>query len=235
LKPPKFMLYAAIFAATLIVGASCSGNLDATLRGDGSVRAAVRLTIPEALSGRVRQLVGLGSREPLFSPEAVRNQFLGRTSINLVDVSSPTPDILTSWSGYRTSTRSSADTSLVPPGLIQYKNTRTGLFPRDAAELSVHLSMRERPLYAQAVSGRGQAHHRQPDPPALESDPSLPNEYRLNLEQVIIGKKNMPAFDVCTVDVAIHRAERFPWQRGEAFRDRSSARSCRSRSAGLWK
>jgi hypothetical protein len=40
-------------------------------------------------------------------------------------------------------------------------------------------------------------------PPALEADPVSAEEYRLNLEQVIIGKKNMPAFDACAVNIAI--------------------------------
>ncbi len=203
MKPPKFMLYAAIFAATLIVGASCSGNLDATLRGDGSVRAAVRLTIPEALSGRVRQFVGLGSREPLFSPEAVRNQFLGRTSINLVDVSSPTPDILTSVVWVQNLDTLIADTSLVPPGMIRYQRIPAQGSSPAMRELSVHLSRENAPYMLKLFPGVDRRIIDSLSPPALESDPVSADEYRLNLEQVIIGKKNMPAFDACSVDVAI--------------------------------
>jgi len=102
---------------------SCSGNLDATIKGDSSVRAAIRLDIPDALSVRVRQFVGLKPQEPLFSTEAVRKQFLGQTNIALVDVSSPTPDILTSVVWVQNLEALIADTSLVPMGMICYQKS----------------------------------------------------------------------------------------------------------------
>jgi len=193
----------AILAAMLLMATSCSGNLDATLRGDGSVRAAVRLNVPEALSGRVRQFVGLGSREPLFSPEAVRNQFVGRTSINLVDVSSPTPDILTSVVWVQNIDSLIADTSLVPQGMIQYRKISAQGTAPTMRELSVKLSRDNAPYMLKLFPGIDRRIIDSLSPPALEPDPVSADEYRLNLEQVIIGKKNMPAFDACSVEIAI--------------------------------
>jgi len=201
--PVEFMMYAAILAATLVVSASCAGNLDATIKSDGSVRAAVRLDIPEALSGRVRQFVGLGSREPLFNTEAVKNQFLGRTSINLVDVSSPTPDILTSVVWVQNLDALIADTSLVPPGMIQYRKIPAQGATPATRELSVNLSRENAPYMLKLFPGVDKRIIDSLSPPVLESDPVTAGEYRLNLEQVIIGKKNMPAFDACSVDIAI--------------------------------
>lgn len=199
---------AAIATVTIIVALtistiSCSGNLDATLKSDGSVRAAVRLDIPDALSGRVRQFVGLGSRDPLFSTDAVRNQFLGRTSIMLVDVSSPTPDILTSVVWVQSLDVLIADTSLVPSGMIQYKKIPAQGSAPAMRELSVNLSKENAPYMIKLFPGVDTRIIDSLSPPALESDPVSADEYRLNLEQVIIGKKNMPAFDACTVDIAI--------------------------------
>jgi hypothetical protein len=192
---------AAILAAMLL--ASCSGNLDATLKADGSVRAAVRLTIPEALSARVRQFVGLGPREPLFSPESLKNQFVGRTSINLVDVSSPTPDILTSVVWVQNIESLIADTSLVPPGMIQSRKISAQGTAPTMRELSVKLSRENAPYMFKLFPGIDRRIIDSLSPPALEPDPVTADEYRLNLEQVIIGKKNMPAFDACSVEIAI--------------------------------
>ncbi len=182
---------------------SCSGNLDATLKSDGSVRAAVRLDIPDALSGRVRQFVGLGPKDPLFSTDAVRNQFLDRTSIMLVDVSSPTPDILTSVVWVQSLDNLIADTSLVPPGMIVYKKIPAQGSAPTTRELSVYLSKENAPYMLKLFPGVNTQIIDSLSPPALESEPVSAEEYRLNLEQVIIGKKNMPAFDACAVDIVI--------------------------------
>jgi len=199
----KSILWVAISAAAFIVSTSCSGNLDATLKTDGSVRAAVRIDIPEALSGRVRQFVGIGSREPLFSTDAVKNQFLGRTSINLVDVSSPTPDILTSVVWVQNLDTLIADTSIVPPGMILYQKIPAQGSAPAMRELSVNLSRENAPYMIKLFPGVDKRIIESLSPPALEPDPVTADEYRLNLEQVIIGKKNMPAFDACSVDIAI--------------------------------
>ncbi len=190
----------ALFA---LAATSCSGNLDATLKSDGSVRAAVRLDIPDALSGRVRQFVGLSPKDPLFSTDAIRNQFLGRTSIMLVDVSSPTPDILTSVVWVQSLDTLIADTSLVPPGMIVYKKIPAQGPNPSMRELSVNLSKENAPYMLKLFPGVDRRIIDSLSPPALESEPVSANEYRLNLEQVIIGKKNMPAFDACAVDIVI--------------------------------
>jgi hypothetical protein len=227
-RPARFRrlrpLAAAVFlsalflvAAATLATTSCSGNLDATLRGDGSVRAAVRLDIPDALSGRVRQFVGLGSREPLFSPDAVRSQFLGRTSINLVDVSSPTPDILTSVVWVQNLDSLIADTSLVPQGMIQYRKIPAQGSTPAMRELSVNLSKENAPYMLRLFPGVDKRIIDSLSPPALESDPVTADEYRLNLEQVIIGKKNMPAFDACSVDIAITVPKAISSASGGAF------------------
>ena len=182
---------------------SCSGNLDATIKGDSSVRATIRLDIPDALSVRVRQFVGLKPQEPLFSTEAVRKQFLGQTNIALVDVSSPTPDILTSVVWVQNLEALIADTSLVPMGMICYqKISPPGQSPA-MRELSVNLSRENAPAMLKLFPGIDRRIIDSLSPPALEADPVSAAEYRLNLEQLIIGKKNMPAFDACAVNIAI--------------------------------
>lgn len=197
------MLGMIMLAAIVVLGSSCSGNLDATLKADGSVRAAVRLDIPDALSVRVRQFVGLGPREPLFNTDAVKSQFLGRTSINLVDVSSPTPDILTSVVWVQNLDTLISDTSLVPPGMIQYRKIPAQGTAPSMRELSVKLSRENAPYMLKLFPGVDKRIIESLSPPALEEDPVTADEYRLNLEQVIIGKKNMPAFDACAVDIII--------------------------------
>ena len=198
--------YVSILALIVFVffnSTSCSGNLDATIKLDSSVRAAIRLDIPEALSVRVRQFVGLKPQDPLFSTEAVRKQFLEKTNIALVDVSSPTPDILTSVVWVQNLEALIADTSLVPPGMIRYqKIPQQGKTPA-MRELSVNLSRENAPAMLKLFPGIDKRIIDSLSPPALEADPVSAEEYRLNLEQVIIGKKNMPAFDACAVNIAI--------------------------------
>ncbi|HBE45917.1 MAG TPA: hypothetical protein DHU26_10115 [Spirochaetaceae bacterium] len=189
--------------ATAILFVSCSGSLDATLKTDGSVRAAVRLDVPDALSGRVRQFVGLGSREPLFNTEAVRNQFLGRTSIMLVDASTPSPEVLTSVVWVPNIDALIADTSLVPQGMIQFRKIPAQGSAPAMRELSVSLSRENAPYMLKLFPGVDKRIVESLSPPALEPDPVSAAEYRLNLEQVIIGKKYMAAFDACAVDIVI--------------------------------
>ena len=193
----------AIAAMLALSATSCSGSLDASLKTDGSARAAVRLDIPEALSDRVRQFVGIGPRDPLFSTDAVRNQFLGRTSIMLVDVSSPTPDILTSVVWVQSLDTLIADTSLVPPGMIQYQKLPAQGSSPAMRVLSVNLSKENAPYMLKLFPGVDPRIIDSLSPPALEAEPVSADEYRLNLEQVIIGKKNMPAFDACAIDIII--------------------------------
>ncbi len=216
---PSFAILAIAIAVALLAlsATSCSGTLDATLKSDGSVRAAVRLDIPDALSERVRQLVGLSPKDPLFSTDAIRNQFLGRTSIMLVDVSSPTPDILTSVVWVQHLDTLIADTSLVPPGMIVYKKIPAQGSNSAMRELSINLSKENAPYMLKLFPGVDTRIIDSLSPPALESEPVSADEYRLNLEQVIIGKKNMPAFDACAIDIVITAPKTISSASGGAF------------------
>jgi len=182
---------------------SCSGSLDAIIKADNSVRAAVRLDVPDALSSRVRQFVGFSPRDPLFNTDAIKNEFLGRTSIMLVDVSSPTPDILTSVVWVQNLDALIADRSLVPQGMIQFQKIPAQGSTPAMRELFVFLSKENAPYMIKLFPGVDRRIIDSLSPPALEPDPIPADEYRLNLEQVIIGKKNMPSFDACAIEISI--------------------------------
>jgi len=124
-------------------------------------------------------------------------------AIMLVDVSSPTPNVLTSVVWVQDLKTLVSDTSLVPPGMISYQKIASQGKTPAMSELSINLSRENAPAMLKLFPGIDRRIIDSLSPPALEPDPISAEEYRLNLEQVIIGKKNMPAFDACAVDIAI--------------------------------
>lgn len=192
---------AALFA--LFAAASCSGRIDATIRNDSSARMSLRLEVPEALAARVRQVGGLSAKASLFDAARLREEFSSRTSIFLVDVSSPSLESLTSVIWIPDLKAFVADTSLVPNGLVQYRDIpASGSVP---AQKEMKISIDR----GNAVKAYGLFPGIDPrlvdslSPPALDSDPLTAAEYRMNLETVIVGKKAMPAFDACAMEITI--------------------------------
>lgn len=182
---------------------SCSGRLDATIRSDSTARMALRLDVPEALSARVRQIGDIPAKAALFDTARLKEEFAGRKSIFLVDVSAPSLDSLTSVIWIPDMYAFIGDKTIVPLGMIEYK-----IIPADGnqpaqRELSVTVS-KDNALAAYSLfPGIDKRLIDGMSPPALESDPVSAADYRMNLETVIIGKKAMPAFDACALEVTI--------------------------------
>lgn len=197
----------AVFLASLLMAAlaffSCSGRLETTIRNDLSARMAMRLELPETLSARVRQIGNISPKAALFDTAKLKEEFAGRKSIFLVDISSPSPDSLTSVIWVPDIETFAADRSIVPSGMIGLKAMpAAGTLPAQR-ELSVSLTRDNAAAAFALFPGIDRKLIDSLSPPALEKDPITAAEYRMNLESVIIGKKAMPAFDACALDISI--------------------------------
>ncbi len=182
---------------------SCAGRLETTIRNDLSARMALRLEVPEALGARVRQIGGISPKADLFNSALLKEEFLGRKSIFLVDLSSPSPESLTSVIWVPSIAAFSADRSLVPAGMIELKSLPAGGSQPAQKELSVSLTRENAAAAFSLFPGIDKRLIDSLSPPALDADPISAAEYRMNLETVIIGKKAMPAFDACALELYI--------------------------------
>lgn len=194
-----------IIAITLcaLTALSCSGRLETTIRNDLSARMALRLEVPETLSARVRQIGGISSKAALFDTPKLKEEFAGRKSIFLVDVSSPSLDSLTSVIWVPDIQAFSGDRTIVPEGMISLKSFPASGNQPAQRELSVSITKENAAAAFSLFPGIDKKLIDSLSPPALEKDSITAAEYRMNLETVIIGKKAMPAFDACALDITI--------------------------------
>lgn len=193
----------AALSLCVLVIASCSGRLETTIRNDLSARMALRMEVPEALGARVRQIGGIPARAELFNTAKLKEEFAGRKSIFLVDVSAPSPESLTSVIWVPDIVAFSTDRSLVPSGMIELKTLPGSGSQPAQRELSVSLTRENASAAFSLFPGIDRNLIDSLSPPALEKDPISAAEYRMNLETVIIGRKAMPAFDACVLEVSI--------------------------------
>ncbi|MCX7027253.1 MAG: hypothetical protein NT061_07200 [Spirochaetes bacterium] len=200
------ILLAFLFA---VFASSCAGRLDTSIRNDLSARMALRLELPEVLAARVRQMSGTSASSPLFDTAKIKGEFAGRSSMFLVDLSSPSPESLTSVIWVPSLPELLKDTSLVPTGMIAVRTipataaTVSSVSQPSLKELSVHLTRENAAAAYHLFPGIDNKLLDSLSPPALEKDPLSAEEYRMNLETVIIGKKAMPSFDACNFDISI--------------------------------
>ena len=188
--------------ALLLALASCTGRLEASIRGDMSARLALRMEVPEALAARVRQIGGISAKSSLFDSQALKEEFDTRKSIFLVDVSSPSLESLTSVIWIPSMSAFAADRSIVPAGMIELKSIPAGSLPAQR-ELTVSITRDNAAAAFALFPGMNRKLIDSLAPPALEEEPVTTAEYRMNLETVIIGRKTMPAFDACSIDLSI--------------------------------
>ena len=196
----KTIIAIAICALTAL---SCSGRLETSIRGDSSARMTLRLEVPEALSARVRQIGGISAKAALFNAPGLKQEFAGRKTILLVDVSSPSLDSLTSVIWVPDIRALSGDRSLVPEGMIGFKFLPAAGNQSAQRELSLSLTKANAAAAFSLFPGIDKKLIDSLSPPALEKDSITAEEYRMNLESVIIGKKAMPAFDACALNITI--------------------------------
>jgi hypothetical protein len=182
---------------------SCSGRLETIIRDDLSARISLRFEVPDLLAARVRQMSGSTSSSPLFDTARLKSEFAGRTSMFLVDLSSPSPESLTSVIWVPALTDLARDASLIPPGMITMKTIAASSGQPAIRELSVKLTRENAAAAYRLFPGIDEKLLSSLSPPALEKDPLSAAEYRMNLETVIIGKKAMPSFDACGFDISI--------------------------------
>jgi len=152
----------------------------------------------------VRQMAGSPPGSSLFDTARLKSEFAGRTSMFLVDLSSPSPESLTSVIWVPALTDLARDTSLVPPGMIQMKTIAASAGQPSVRELSVRLTRENAAAAYRLFPGIDEKLLDSLSPPALEKDPLSAAEYRMNLETVIIGKKAMPSFDGCAFEISIN-------------------------------
>ncbi len=201
-RMPVSIISAALLLCAFTL-ASCSGRLDTTIRNDLSARMALRLEVPEALSARIRQLGNIPAKAELFDTARLKQEFSGRKSIFLVDISAPSPDSLTSVIWVPAIEDFAGDRSLVPAGMVALtKIPASGTQPAQR-ELSISLTRENAAAAFSLFPGIDERLIDSLSPPILEDDPITAAEYRMNLETVIIGKKTMPAFDACALDITI--------------------------------
>lgn len=180
---------------------SCSGKVEMAVRSDYSARLAVKMDIPEALSTRIRQIGNISASAPLFDVAKIRNEFSTRKTLLLVDASSPSKDAMTAVLWVPNLEELARDTSLTPPGMIRFETVPGTQAQGTLREIAITI---DKTNAAQAFALFPGIDARLVDslsPPALEEHSITATEYRMNLENVIIGKKAMPAFDACALEV----------------------------------
>ncbi len=196
----------ALGLALILAGAaasSCSGRVETSIRNDLSARVAVRVEVPEALAARVRQIGGLASGAALFNAQSFRSEFEGRSSMSLVDLSTPNPESMTSVIWIPGLPGLAADTSIVPPGLLSLKSLPASGGKPALRELAFSLDRQNATKAFKLFPGLDSRLVESLSPPALDTDPLSASDYRMNLETVIVGKKTMPAFDACFIEVSV--------------------------------
>jgi len=116
---------------------------------------------------------------------------------------SPSVDALTSVIWVPDMQAFTTDTSLIPGGMIELRRLpATGSVPPQR-ELVVSITRGNAVAAFNLFPGIDRDLMDSLSPPALEADPISAAEYRMNLETVIIGKKAMPAFDACALELSI--------------------------------
>lgn len=182
---------------------SCSGKVDTTIRNDSSARVAIRIDVPETLAARVRQLSDVSPKANLFDIARIKQEFSTRKSIQLIDASSGGPNSMTAVLWVPDLGALVKDTSLVPTGMITFEKVAAYGSNLSQHKLAVNITKDNASAAYQLFPGMDQSLIENLNPPALDKDPVSAQDYRTNLETVIIGKKAMPAFDACTLDVTV--------------------------------
>lgn len=185
----------------MLVLSSCSGKIEMAVRSDYSTRVAVKMDIPEALSARIRQIGNIGASAPLFDVVKIRNEFSARKTLLLVDASSASKDAMTAVLWVPNLEELARDTSLTPPGMIRFETVPGAQAQSALRELSITIDKSNAARAFALFPGIDSQLVDSLSPPALEEQSITANEYRMNLENVIIGKKAMPAFDACALEV----------------------------------
>lgn len=195
-------LYLPILALILIVS-SCSGKIEMAVRSDYSARVAVKMDIPEALSARIRQIGGMNASASLFDTAKIRNEFSTRKTLLLVDASSASKDAMTAVLWVPNLEDLAKDTSLTPPGMIRFETVPGTQAQGALRELSLMINKSNAARAFALFPGIDSRLVDSLSPPALEEQSITADEYRMNLENVIIGKKAMPAFDACALEITL--------------------------------
>ncbi|TXT50765.1 MAG: hypothetical protein FD137_220 [Spirochaetes bacterium] len=204
---------------------SCSAKLDATVRNDLSARIALNMEVPGVLGERMRQISNIPQSSPLFDAPRLRKEFLGRKSINIVDLSVSTPDSMFSTLYIPNLEVLSNDRSVAPEGLLTLRSIPASASSPAYRELGIKIDRQNAAAAFNLFPGVDKTLLASLGPPALDKDPLTAQEYRMNLEQVIIGKRAMSAFDLCGVDISfsapkpIHAASGGTFQ-GQVFKGR---------------
>jgi len=193
-----------IFAALCVCSlSSCSGKVDASIRNDSSARIALRIDVPDALATRVRQISSIPAKADLFDIARIKQEFAGRKSISLIDVSSGSTNSLTAVLWIPDLSAFVRDSSLVPAGMITYDTVPAYGSQPTQRELAVNITRDNAEAAYSLFPGMDEVLIENLNPPALDKDPVSAADYRTNLETVIIGKKAMPAFDACALEITI--------------------------------
>ncbi|MCE5257227.1 MAG: hypothetical protein LLF89_10340 [Spirochaetaceae bacterium] len=182
---------------------SCSGRVDATIRNDASARISLRIDVPDTLAARVRQIGNIPAKAELFDIARIKAEFEGRKSISLVDVSSGSPNSLTSVLWIPDLNAFVKDSSLVPSGMITYNKVPAYGSQPAQRELALNITKDNAEAAYSLFPGMDEVLIENLNPPALDKDPVSAADYRTNLETVIIGKKAMPAFDACALEITV--------------------------------
>lgn len=205
------------FLIIFALAISCSGRLESSIRNDLSARIALRLEIPELLATRVRQLGSISSKAYLFDTVRLKEEFSGRTTIFLVDVSTPSTDSLTSVIWIPDIPAFTSDKTLVPEGMMTTRRIPATGAEAARREVTIILTRENAARAYKIFPGLDGKLLDSLSPPALDKDPISTADYRMNLETVIIGKKSMPTFDACTLDIIITAPKSITAAQGGSF------------------
>jgi hypothetical protein len=181
---------------------SCSARMDATVRSDLSARIALNMEVPGLLGERVRQISNIPQGAPLFDAPRLRTEFVGRKSINIIDLSVPNPNSMISTLYIPNLEVLSNDRTVAPEGLLALRSIQASGSSPAYRELAIRIDRQNAAAAFNLFPGVDKTLLASLSPPALDKDPLTAEEYRMNLEQVIIGKRAMPTFDLCGVDIS---------------------------------
>lgn len=201
---PSFLSAAAVLAALMaaLFLSSCSARMEASVRNDLSARIALRMEVPALLDGRVRQISNIPQGAPLFDASRLRTEFQGRKSISLQELSVPSPDSMIATLYVPNLELLSNDRTVAPEGLLTLRSLPASGGSPASWELSIRIDRQNAAAAFNLFPGVDKTLLASLSPPALDKDPLTAAEYRMNLEQVIIGRKAMPTFDQCGIDIA---------------------------------
>ncbi len=185
----------AVFAAAFSV--SCAGKVDTNLFRDGSARIVLRSEIPLPLASRIREFGKIPASTPLFDTATAKASMDARAGVKVETIESASKESMNATVFVDDLARMFAEGDIAESKLVSIAKDKGW------TEIRVSLSRANAKSAFRLVPGIDKRLLDALSPPALDEDPVTPAEYRMNLENAVIGKKAMPSFDLAGIDISL--------------------------------